>query len=873
MHFHACTAAQTVSELTTDIQKGLTTKEAEARLARYGPNALPEGQSRPLWRRFLSQFSDFMIYVLFAAAAVSFGVSWYEGKPDYVEPLIILAIILLNACMGTLQEMKAEHSLQALRKLSTPKVAVLRDGSRMLCSSTELVPGDIFFVETGQIIPADGRLLSAANLSISEASLTGESLPIHKNPDLVLSEDCLPADRKNCVFSSSVVTAGHGLAVVTGTGLSTEIGAIATHLINAEAPDTPLQKRLASVGKSLGVLCLFICVGVFLLGILQGRPPVDMLMTAVSLAVAAIPEGLPAVVTIMLSIGVERMAKKRAIIRRLPAVETLGSATYICSDKTGTLTQNRMTVVSCFAEGKVHTLSATPDTKDAPAPSPAALRLLHYAALCCNSDGVDGEPTENALVQAAHAHPLAGAPSYSRVYELPFSSERKAMLVICQGASGQLLGIAKGAPDVLLRACKTPTNLRLIEEQQQHFAENGLRMLAVAHRTVSTGEYTALLRENDEATAWKRLFTDLEYDGTVALHDPPRPECYSAVMQCRRAGITPVMITGDHPVTASAIAKDLGICRNGTVMTGAQLTNMSQEELEKQVTSCQVYARVRPEHKVRIVQALQSGGQVVAMTGDGVNDAPALKQADIGCAMGQGGTDVAKNAADMILMDDNFATIVSAVREGRGIYDNIRKAIHFLLSCNAGEILLIVMALLLGLPAPLVAIHLLWINLVTDSIPAIALAMEPPEENVMRRSPIPGGASLFPRSSVCRIALEGCLIAVLALIAYMMYGSTCCFLVLGCSELLHTLNIKNDRSLFRSGLLDNPLLLGAIVLGIALQLATVCLPPLQALFQTQMLSRGGMLTGMLLSFVPILVVETEKGLIALRRKYLHRRAH
>ncbi len=859
MNYHTLSPTETLAALEVNPQTGLTEEAAKERLLLYGPNALQEAPQTPLWKRFLAQFSDFMIFVLFAAAAISFGVSWYEGKPDYIEPLIILAIILLNACMGLLQELKAEHSLQALRTLSTPKVPVLRDGVVRLCISTELVPGDIFHVETGQIIPADGRLLSSVNLQISEASLTGESLPVHKNAEQILRDTCVPADRKNCVFSSSVVTTGHGIAVVTATGHATEIGKIAKHLTEAEAPETPLGRRLASVGKALGILCLLICAGVFLLGIWQGRPPLAMLLTSVSLAVAAIPEGLPAVVTIMLSIGVERMAKKHAVIRRLPAVETLGSATYICSDKTGTLTQNKMTAAKCYAGKEVYRL--TPLQKALP---PEVGTLLHSASLCCNSDGTNGDPTENALVNAAKAYNAITPTAFRRVREFPFSSERKAMLVIGKEPSGNYLVIAKGAPDILLRV-STSSIRQAAENVHRSFAEEGLRMLGVATKKLSEADYIALSHRTEEE-AFRSVCSGLTYLGTIALQDPPRPECFASVMQCRQAGITPVMITGDHPLTASAIAKELGIALDDKVITGAELTEMSQEELINQVADTRVYARVQPEHKVRIVQALQARGEVVAMTGDGVNDAPALKQADIGCAMGEGGTDVAKNAADMILTDDNFATIVAAVREGRGIYGNIRKAIHFLLSCNAGEILLIVFAMLLGLPAPLAAIHLLWINLVTDSLPAIALAMEPPEENIMKRSPIPANESLFSKPTVFRILLEGFLIALLALIAYERYGTTCCFFVLGCSELLHTLNIKNDRSLFRSGLRDNPFLLGSVLLGIVLQFATVSIPAMQMLFQTTALTMQGWKAGILLSLVPIAVVEIEKCFFCVRRK-------
>lgn len=852
MYCHHLPLSSVLAQSDVNPAVGLTAQEAKRRLDEYGPNQLPEPPGKSLISRFLAQFSDFMIFVLFAAAGLSFGISCYEGHPDYLEPAIILAIILLNAVLGVFQESRAEHSLAALKKLSTPKARVLRDGQIVTVPVEELVFGDILQLETGQYVPADARLLSAVNLTVNESSLTGESLPVEKNPDAAVKEDAPPADWQNSVFSSCIITNGHGTAMVTATGLSTEIGRIASHLLTGETPPTPLQKRLSQVGKTLGILCLFICAGIFLLGTIQGRPPVQMFLTAVSLAVAAIPEGLPAVVTVMLSIGVERMAKQNAVIRKLPAVETLGSATYICTDKTGTLTQNRMSVVGCYTKDHAFLF---PDDKR----TEAVCSLLRYAALASNSDGNTGEPTENALVTAFRECPPSSGRNMERLMEIPFQSSRKCMLVVCRKPSGEMLVIAKGAPDVLLSHSNIrPAQKEALEIQNHTYAAKALRVLAVATRELSAGEWNTLREFDDEEARFRFLSRNLMPEGLLALWDPPRPECKTAVAECTRAGITTVMITGDHPDTARAIAKTIGISKDGPIVTGTMLSNMDEEQLRSTVQKCRVYARVQPEHKVQIVKALQAQGEVVAMTGDGVNDAPALLSADIGCAMGITGTDVAKNASDMILMDDNFATIVSAVKEGRGIYDNIRKAIHFLLSCNAGEILLIVFCILFRLPTPLFAIQLLWINLVTDSFPAIALAMEPPEPGIMSRKPQGAAARLFSASRTTRLILEGAMIGLLSFLGFLMEGTTCCFLVLGFSELVHTLNIKNDRSLFQSGLFENPFLSIAILLGILLQFAIALVPPLAAVFALAPITGKMLLTTVVLSLVPLVVVELEK---------------
>ena len=846
MTAHSLSTDTVLKKLETS-HKGLSDKEAKKRLETYGPNELKEQKKISLIRRFFAQFQDFMIIVLLFAAGISFFLSLLEGEADYADPVIILLVVTLNALLGVIQEAKAEHSLEALKKLSAPHALVQRNGKKSSLPSAGLVPGDIIFLEAGNMVPADARVLSSAGLKVDESSLTGESTSVEKSPDKVFPEKTPLGDRRNMLYSSSIVTAGHGSAIITDTGMNTEVGKIATMILTEDQVETPLQKRLAQAGKMLAIMVLGICVVLFFVGIFQGIPMITMFMTAVSLAVASIPESLPSVVTIMLSLGVQRMVKKNAIIRKLPAVETLGSATYICSDKTGTLTQNHMTV-----------------TKTAVFSVPEHLPDMALMALLCSNitmekDKVTGEATEKALGEYAiskgfHEKDLT---RYPRVYEIPFDSTRKCMTTVHQLPDGvHYLVITKGAFDVLVKKSSI-SSAREASFQLAHdtMTKEALRVLALGYRIIP---------------AEKRLLSasveqDLTLCGLFGLIDPPRPEAKQAVKLCLGAGITPVMITGDHKNTACAIASDLGILDSGhKAMTGAELDTLSDEQLKKCISEYTVFARVSPEHKVRIVKALQAKGEIVAMSGDGTNDAPALKAADIGCAMGLSGTDVAKNASDMILMDDNFATIVSAVREGRGIYENIRKSIQFLLSCNIGEIITIFLAILFHLPSPLAAVQLLWVNLITDSLPAIALGMEPPEEDSMSRPPVSPKSGLFTGGLIASILIEGILIGSLTLFAYILglnyigNGSTMAFAVLSLSQLFHAYNMRSSHSLFHVGVFTNTIMNLSFCLCAALQVLVITTPWLQDVFQVNALSPAQWLVVLACSFAPVIFMELQK---------------
>lgn len=862
MEFHAISGNEAVRELKTNMQKGLSTTRARQLLERMGENQLAHKKKRGLLLHFLAQFKDFMVLILLAACAVSFLTAFIEKNGEFLDPVIILVIVVLNAIIGVVQERRAERSLEALKRMSAPAARVLRDGRKGSLPAAKLVQGDIIYVQTGDLVPADARLLEGSGLRVQESALTGEAVPVGKDASLLLPEDCAAADRKNMLFSSTNVVTGHGIAVVTQTGMHTQVGKIA-HLLNEEeAPQTPLQIRLEKTGKLLGIVTLGICALIFALGLLRHTSLQNSFMLAISLAVAAIPEGLPAIVTVVLSLGVQRMAKSNAIVRHLPAVETLGAATVICSDKTGTLTQNKMTVTRLYA----------PDGRQAE--GEGKTRLLSMAALCCNAAmsgkgkrrRAQGEPTENAIVSAADAVVDLDMlhKENPRLFEEPFSSERKKMSALVKGREGYLLAV-KGAPDVLLSSCSSvflagtvrplDENLRrAVAAQNDSMAAQALRVIAVAYRiTRSAGD-----------TAEK----DLVFCGLIGMQDPPRPEVFAAVRTCREAGIRPVMITGDHAATACAIARQLGILgEDGLCLTGRELDAFSQMQLQQEIARCAVFARVTPEHKVRIVKALRARGEVVAMTGDGVNDSPALKAADIGCAMGKSGTEVAKSAADMVLTDDNFATIVAAVAQGRSIYDNIKKAVHFLLGCNIGEIITILAASLLALPAPLLPIQLLWVNLVTDSLPAMALGVERAEKDIMRRKPVTPGKSMFAGGVGLDILLEGIMIGSLALLAFLIgsgtslvLGRTMCFAVMSLSELVHTINIRSVHSVFRLSPFSNKKLTVSILICVLMQVSVITLPFCGAVFGTMPLSAEQWLTVGGLSLTPLFLVEISKCL-------------
>ena len=761
------TVDETVNELKTNEESGLTTEEVNTRKEKYGLNELAKKKKKSTFVKFLEQFKDFMIIVLIISAVISgiVGVK-QEGLSGMTDTIIILVVIIANAIIGVLQENKAEKSLEALQKLSSHVAKVMRNGKLLTIPSRELVPGDVVILETGDYVPADLRIIEAVNLKAQESALTGESVPVEKMSTRIEDEKVGIGDRINMLFASSLITYGRGKAIVVETGMNTEVGKIANIINSAEEGETPLQAKLNKLGKTLGIVALIICFVIFGIGLLYGKDVIEMFLTAVSLAVAAIPEGLPAVSTIVLAIGVQRMVKKNAIVKKLPAVETLGSATVICSDKTGTLTQNKMTVEKIYYDNKVFEVKDFKrDLCD------EDLNKLIYASMLCNdtkiteSDKLAGDPTETALVDLGFKLDYEGTlyGQYPRVQEIPFDSDRKLMTTVNE-SNGKYIVYTKGGVDELLARCtkyiingEIKNDLKefkeRIKEVNNEMASSALRVLAMAYKELDHKP------TNEEMNSME---SDLIYIGMVGMIDPPRLEVKDAVAKCKKAGIKTVMITGDHKVTAIAIAKTLGILENeDEAITGLELEEMSQEELEKNVRKYSVYARVSPEHKVRIVKAWQANGEIVAMTGDGVNDAPSLKNADIGCAMGVVGTDVAKEAADVILTDDNFATVVSAVEEGRRIYDNILKAIQFLLSSNIGEIVTLFVAILItpwlsskfgidiNLIQTLLPIHLLWINLVTDSLPALALAVDPAEADVMERKPLKHkGRSIYKRNDM-----------------------------------------------------------------------------------------------------------------------------
>lgn len=861
--WHSSSVEEIAKNLKTNINIGLSDDEAQKRFERYGPNNLKEKKKESIFVKFIKQFNDFMIITLIIAAIISAVVSKLNGEADYIDSIIIVAIVIFNAIMGLVQEQKAEKSLEALKKMTAPNAKVRRNGRVQEIDATLVVPGDIVILEAGNYVPADCRLINSYNLKIEESALTGETIPSLKDSSKILKENTAMGDLCNMVFATTIVVNGHGEAIVVETGMNTRVGKIAGMIIEDESPETPIQKKLAEVGKILAIACIIICILIFVIGIFKKIPIIEMFMTSVGLAVAAIPEGLPAIVTIMLSIGVTKMAKKNSIIRKLPAVETLGSSSVICSDKTGTLTQNKMTVTeirNCFGRAN----------------SNERKFILELGTMCTDTTeeringklGFVGEATEVAISNAAMEEGVSKSFLYDemkRINDIPFDSKRKMMTTIHKYGNGYRI-ITKGAPDVLLKRCSNcysggqivPIFSKKddINEQNNQMAEKALRVIAVAYKDV------------EKLPEMQDVEKDLIFCGLIGMIDPPREGVKEAVRTCRRAGIKTVMITGDHLQTAKAIAKELGILKRGDLaIDGETLERMSQHELEQNIMDYSVFARVSPEHKVRIVKAFQSTGAVVAMTGDGVNDAPALKNADIGIAMGKGGTDVAKNAADMILLDDNFVTIVEAVKQGRNIYDNIKKAIHFLISTNIGEIVTIFFGLVLGIKSPLLAIQLLWINLVTDSLPAIALGLEKEEENIMSRLPRNPKKNLFADGLWWKIIIEGAMLGIFTLLAFSIgnrlysveVGRTMAFLTLGILELVHSFNIKSEESIFKIGVLENKYLVGALVLGVILQVIVVVVSPLAQVFSLVPLTGMQWLYTILIAVAPIPIVEIQKA--------------
>lgn len=883
-------------ELKTDLEKGLKQNQVKERQEKIGFNELKAASKKSLFQRFLDQFKDFSIIVLIIAAIVSgiVGIAQGEGITDTI---IILIVVLVNAIIGVAQESKAEKSLEALQKLSDHASKVIRDGNMQVIPARELVPGDIVALDTGDYIPADLRIIEAVNLKSQESSLTGESVPVEKISEIIEEQEIGIGDRKNMLFSSSLVTYGRGKGIVVETGMTTEVGKIAGMINSTEKQQTPLQQKLDKLGKTLGIAALAICVIIFVIGILQGKELISMFMTAVSLAVAAIPEGLVAVSTIVLAIGVQKMVKKNAIVKRLPAVETLGSATVICSDKTGTLTQNKMTVEKIFWNDAIREANNIIDEEI----DEELTKLVHANMLCndtkISNDGtLTGDPTETALVDIAFK--LNFDPSVydrmPRVQEIPFDSDRKLMTTVNK-VGDKYIVYTKGGIDELLKRCtayeiggqiyeELENYINKLRQENENMAKNALRVLGCAYKEI---DHVPSKEEMET------MESDLIFIGMVGMIDPPREEAKVAVEKCKTAGIKTVMITGDHKITASAIAKKLGILENDDeAITGLELEQMSDEDLEKDVRKYSVYARVSPEHKVRIVKAWQKNGEIVAMTGDGVNDSPALKKSDIGCAMGVVGTDVAKEAADVILTDDNFATVVSAVEEGRRIYDNILKVIQFLLSSNVGEVVVLFFATLLtplfskwfgitdisGLEI-LLPIHILWINLVTDSLPALALAFDPANNDIMERKPVKPGKGIFTKGMTWRVIYQGIMIGGLTLAAFMIglatthnsiegltldeskieVGQTMAFITLALSELVHVFNVRdNKKSIFKTGIFNNIKLIGAIIASAALMFVILLIPGLREIFSIPILPTENIIELVCLVFAPIIIVEIFK---------------
>ncbi|MBN1416057.1 MAG: calcium-transporting P-type ATPase, PMR1-type [Bacteroidales bacterium] len=879
--------AELAELIKTNAEAGLTMEEAEKRLEQYGPNQLEEKRGRSAWGIFFAQFNSIIIWILFAAALIS------GFLKEWVDSLAICGIIVLNSILGYIQEFRAEKSLAALKKLSSPSSRIIRGGKSISVPSGEIVPGDLIELDAGDKIPADSRLVyTTGNFATQEASLTGESVPVNKTSHPINEDDIELADRINMVYMGTAVVSGKARAIVISTGMQTELGRIADMIQEIKEDSTPLQKRLEQFGKWIVIICIVLVALVFLLGYLRGGTILDLFLTSVSLAVAAIPEGLPAVVTIALALGVQRMVKRHCLIRKLPSVETLGCTNVICSDKTGTLTRNEMTAKAVYVNEKLYQVTGIgyePDgefqlaeKKISPLESEGLSRAMDIAVLCNGAKLIHeagtyrilGDPTEAALLTLAAK---AGVDVDNRenefpfVAEIPFDSERKQMTIIRRKGQN-LIAFVKGAPDVLLSNCTLlegdGRQTRITSEDRERIlsinnqmADQAMRVLGIAYRELET---TPDVYEADT------IERDLIFAGLIAMIDPPREEVKLAIEDCQTAGIRSVMITGDHKNTAVAIARELGFFGSDTIaMTGNELDSISHEEFESMVDKTVVYARVSPEHKLRIVKAWRKRGQVVAMTGDGVNDAPAIKEADIGVAMGITGTDVTKEVSDMVILDDNFASIVAAVEEGRGIYDNIKKFIHYLLSCNAGEIMVMFVASIIGFPIPLLPIHILWVNLVTDGLPALALGMDPIDKDVMKKPPRLLNESIITRQGGKLMLTQGAFIAFCALLAFWFVLSveneglararTACFIVLACSQLFHSFNCRSsNKSLFTLGVLSNKKLVVATLFSFALQMMVVYVPFLQTIFKTEALGWFDWILVLVISSFPFWAMEVVK---------------
>ena len=866
MQAHHKPIADILNALKTNPKTGLTSQEAAIRLEKDGPNKLKEKPKKSIIKRFLLQFKDTMILILIGAAAISFGLAVHEGS-GFFEPLLILLIVTLNAILGVAQENKAEKALDALKSITTVHARVTRDGSEEVIEAWALVKGDIITLEAGDIPPSDARILSSANLLCDESALTGESLPVVKDSEALVAENAPLGDRFTMIFSGCPILGGTAKAVVTATGSESEIGKIARLMENEEEQATPLQLKLSSLGKKLGIAAIVACTVIFVIGLIDKMPIREIFLIAISLAVSAIPEGLPAIVTVILAIGVQRMVKSNAIIRTLPAVETLGSASVICSDKTGTLTQNRMTVTKAYT---AKTNALEPITAEN---SPSIQNLLRYATLCCDAT-VDfatdepmliGDPTETSIIIAAKENGLDQAElnlQSPRLASLPFDSDRKMMTSINQ-VDTKKVAIVKGAFESIAPRCSN-IDLAQAKAMMEDLGSQALRVLAVAYKSIGT-----IPIELDSESIEK----DLTFMGLLGMIDPPREEAKEAIRLCKKAGIRVVMITGDHLGTAKAIAEQLGIFTEGELaIDGQTLNDMDEKTLTETVHTISVYARVSPSDKIRIVKAWQDRGEVVAMTGDGVNDAPALKAADIGCAMGITGTEVAKGAADMTLTDDNFATIVEAVRQGRGIYANLRKVVGYLLSTNIAELFTVFFSMIIFRETPLLSMQLLWINLITDSLPAIALGMEPIQSDVMEHKPKRKTEGLFANGLTVQIIAQGTLFALLTLIAFLIglrqgtdivVGRTMAFSTLALLQLVQAFNMRSQHSLFATGFFTNTTLNKAVLASGALLAVVLFIPPIAHIFGLTLLSlpQYAIVVGLALLPLPILELAKKLGLI------------